>query len=60
MLILIPSVPSFSFNKFVFLNCRHFNYIFYVDFEASTAEVRVQNALNDLKVNGLLSLDIVE
>uniref|UniRef100_A0A0D3GRJ0 Prephenate dehydratase domain-containing protein n=1 Tax=Oryza barthii TaxID=65489 RepID=A0A0D3GRJ0_9ORYZ len=31
-------------------NEKHFNYIFYVDFEASTAEVRVQNALNDLKV----------
>ncbi|XP_015695138.1 arogenate dehydratase/prephenate dehydratase 2, chloroplastic-like [Oryza brachyantha] len=28
---------------------KHFNYIFYVDFEASTAEARVQNALKDLK-----------
>uniref|UniRef100_A0A0D9WZD3 arogenate dehydratase n=1 Tax=Leersia perrieri TaxID=77586 RepID=A0A0D9WZD3_9ORYZ len=28
---------------------KHFNYIFYVDFGASTAEVRVQNALKDLK-----------
>uniref|UniRef100_A0A0E0LL73 Arogenate dehydratase n=1 Tax=Oryza punctata TaxID=4537 RepID=A0A0E0LL73_ORYPU len=39
---------------------KHFNYIFYVDFEASTAEVRVQNALKDLKGNVFLSLDIVE
>ncbi|KAF0908803.1 hypothetical protein E2562_028605 [Oryza meyeriana var. granulata] len=28
---------------------KHFNYIFYVDFEASTSEARVQNALKDLK-----------
>jgi hypothetical protein len=33
------------------LGCRQFNYIFYVDFEASTADVHAQNALKYLQVS---------
>ena len=30
--------------------CRYFDYLFYVDFEASMADVRAQNALGHLQV----------
>jgi prephenate dehydratase len=33
------------------LGCRLFNYIFYVDFEASMTDVRAQNALKGLEVS---------
>lgn len=33
------------------LGCRLFNYIFYVYFEASMADVRTQNALKGLEVS---------
>ena len=34
---------------------RQFNYIFYVDFEASVAEIPAQNALKELEVSVLSS-----
>lgn len=37
------------------LGCRQFNYIFYIDFEASMADVHAQNALKDLQVSVVTS-----
>lgn len=33
------------------LMCRYFDYLFYVDFEASMADLRAQNALGHLQVS---------
>ncbi|GJN31116.1 hypothetical protein PR202_gb19474 [Eleusine coracana subsp. coracana] len=39
---------------------KHFDYLFYVDLEASTADPRTQNALGNLKVLGSYPTDISE
>jgi hypothetical protein len=35
---------------------RHFDYLFYADLEASTADPRTQNALRNLKVHFLFTI----
>lgn len=44
-------LPPPQLNDVVLFFCRYFDYLFYVDFDASMADQKAQNALRHLKVS---------